>query len=142
MTTKAASDLLQQGDNEGLPKENWKGKSMTEKTELVQKFLNTLGQTPTDTAAFWSLLTEEVNLLSTSGNSSGREAVIRRLTEPAGRVFRESSWRQPEVIGDSVKMTGVAPGSGSGSPILVFHVRDGQISAIQHQFYTARNGTG
>ena len=46
-----------------------------------------------DTTAVEVMLTPASKLESTSGNSAGRHAVIKRMTEPAGRVFRESTWR-------------------------------------------------
>jgi hypothetical protein len=110
---------------------------MSDRVAVAREFLAALKQERIDTAALNDFLEEGARLVSTSGNSEGREALIQRLTEPAGRVFRESAWSQPEVMRESIKVTGVAPGSGSGSPILVFHFYDGKISLIQHQFYTA-----
>jgi len=117
---------------------------MADRAMVAREYFAALKKAPVDEAALAGLLTGDARLISTSGNSEGREAVIKRMTEPAGRVFRESAWSEPEVIRDAVKIKGVAPGSGSGSPILVFHFYDGQISLIQHQFYTAHqpgNGT-
>jgi general stress protein 26 len=116
---------------------------MMDKVGVVQGYLSSLGKDPIDTQALGTVLADDARLMSTAGNSDGREAVVRRMTEPSGRVFRESSWSEPEVMGDAVKVTGRAPGSGSGSPILVFHFRDDKISLLQHQFFTARNpGSG
>jgi general stress protein 26 len=60
------------------------------------------------------------------------------MSDGPGRVFRESTWAEPEVTGETVKVVGVAPGAGGGSPILVFHFEGDKISTLQHQFYTAR----
>src|SRR5437588_9212840 len=118
---------------------------MADGTMVAREYFAALKKDPIDEAALRSLLTEDARLVSTSGNSEGRDAVIKRMTEPAGRVFRESAWSEPEIMRDAVKVKGIAPGSGSGSPILVFHFYDGKISLIQHQFYTAHlagNGAG
>src|SRR5438552_5658690 len=117
---------------------------MADRATVAQEYFAALKKDPVDEATLTGLLTGDARLISTSGNSEGRAAVIKRMTEPAGRVFRESAWSEPEVMRDAVKVKGVAPGSGSGSPILVFHFYDGRISLIQHQFYTAHlpgNGT-
>jgi hypothetical protein len=116
---------------------------MIDKVAAVREYLSLLSRDPIDTGALGSLLSEDIQLASTSGSSAGREAVIRRMTEPGGRTLRESTWAEPEVLGDAVKVTGRAPGSGSGSPILVFHFQDDKISVLQHQFFTARTpGSG
>ncbi len=114
-----------------------------DKLQTARQYLDLIHADPMDTAAVEAMLTPDAKLDSTSGNSAGRDAVLKRMTEPAGRVFRESTWREPEALGDAVKVVGVAPGAGGGSPILVFHFEGDKISTIQHQFYTARvSGTG
>jgi general stress protein 26 len=114
-----------------------------DKTATARQFLTLLSDTPVDTAALTAMLTPEPILQSTSGNSSGMQAFLGRMTDGPGRVFRESKWSEPELTGETVKVVGVAPGAGGGSPILVFHFDGDRISMIQHQFYTARQpGTG
>src|SRR5258705_11844115 len=107
---------------------------MSDREAVAREFLAALKTDKIDAEALNGFLEVDARLVSTSGNSEGREALIRRLTEPAGRVFRESAWSEPEVVRESVKVTGVAPGSGSGSPILLFPFYAGRTSMTHHQF--------
>ncbi len=114
-----------------------------DKIEIVERFLSKLKEEPVNRDAVAAMMAESVTLESTSGNAVGRDAVLQRLTEPAGRLFRESQWSIPEPYGDAAKVTGTAVGLGSGGAILVFHFDGEAISTLQHQFFTARlSGTG
>jgi general stress protein 26 len=109
-----------------------------DKIATARQFLTLLKANPIDTAAVTAMLTADPKLDSTSGNSSGLQAFLGRMTDGPGRVFRESSWNEPEDLGDAVKVVGIAPGAGGGSPILVFHFQGDKIATLVHQFYTAR----
>ena len=114
-----------------------------DKLAIVEKYLSILKDETIDISVLADMLAEDAVLMSTSGNAEGRDAVIRRMREPGGRLFRESTWSEPAMHGDAVKVTGVGQGLGSGGTILVFHFRDDKISLLQHQFYTVRvAGTG
>ena len=114
-----------------------------DKLAIVESYLSRLKDETVDTSVLAGMLTEDAILMSTSGNAEGRDAVLGRMTEPAGRLFRESAWSEPEPFGDGVKVTGTASGLGSGGAILVFHFKNDKIATLQHQFFTARlPGTG
>jgi hypothetical protein len=98
-------------------------------------FLAALKQTPIDRTLVAGLLRPDVVLESTSGNSSGLEAVVQRFVDdPAGRLFREAVWRPLEEHGGAVKAVGEA----AQGVILVFHFEGEQIGRVQHQFFTVR----
>ena len=107
-------------------------------SEIVERFLSALKADPPDTGVLNDILTPGAKLESTSGGTDGRDAVVQRFIEPAGRAFRESRWSAPEPAGDGLKVSGVAPGLGSGGTILVFYFDGENVARILHQFFTAR----
>ena len=110
-----------------------------DKIALVEKFLAALKRDPVDIATIEGLLAPDVVFESTAGNSSGRDAVVGRFTEPAGRNFREAAWRPLEEHNGGVKATGDA----AQGTILVFYFEGETIARMQHQFYTSRpDGSG
>ena len=80
------------------------------------------------------LLTEDV-IFQTLGKITGRESVIKRMSDEAsGRPYREMAWAEPVMEGSDVKITGKLPaGSPMGGVIIVFRFAGDRISAVLQQ---------
>ncbi len=86
-------------------------------------------------AAVAELLSEDVTFHSLNIEISGREAVLRRLTDrTTGQVYREASWQDFRRNGDAVQVTARMPaGAGQSGNILLLQVRGGRIAGIRQQ---------
>ena len=109
--------------------------------DIAKRFFDALKRE--DTTAALEMLTEDAAFVSNKPAANGRRAVVDALRAHDAELIAKVTWREPELLGANVRMTGDTPqGALKLGYIVTLHFRDDKITLIQLQDIRDRRMAG